>query len=61
MAQPSPELPPPAAAARSLAMMVAGMALMKATSLRLALTRTPMCQSRLKPGGCSAHCRNSAE
>jgi len=40
---------------------VAGMALMNATSLRLALTRTPTCQSRRNPGGWRAHCRNAAE
>jgi hypothetical protein len=39
--------------------MVVGIALMKATSLLLALTRTPTCQSGRYPGGCSAHARNA--
>jgi hypothetical protein len=40
-------------------LMVVGIALMKATSLLLALTRTPTCQSGRYPGGCSAHARNA--
>jgi hypothetical protein len=44
-----------------LTRMWAGTALMKATSLPLAATRTPTSQSAWVPGGSSAHCRNSGE
>jgi len=34
--------------------MLAGTPLMKPMSFLLLMTRTPMCQSRVQPGGCNA-------
>jgi len=40
----------------SYTLMLAGTPLMKPISFLLLMTRTPMCQSRVQPGGCRALC-----